>query len=436
MRGVSLATLVGLGVVGALRLRVETRILDDLPPGHPLLETRATAEKRFGGNLPMTLVVHPPSGGVGKAETKLLRAVLRFQDELAKTDDTGVLSSSLSAADFIGMAWRASGGEGSMPGRRADVERMQETVGEATLGRLFERGRPVATDRRARVRPRNGGDTSIPRARARLLPADRRGSGRGFEVQGFAYLAQRVHGSVAWNSMTSFLLDFAIVSVLVLVASRSWRLCRLAIAPNLAPLVVTVAFMGLAGIDLRISTSIVFAIVYGIAIDDTVHFLARFQEERRAGLTDREAAIQTMATTGRAMVFLGLVLAAGFSILTFSQFQPNRVLGLLMGVTVIAGLAGDLVLLPALLVPLPRRRPPWTFWRRRGALPVKARSGGTREAGRAGPRSRGTPGPGRRCRRLLSSAPAGRPAGAARPFSTTGATRTSGPRRNSSTTSS
>jgi predicted RND superfamily exporter protein len=130
--------------------------------------------------------------------------------------------------------------------------------------------------------------------------------------------------------------------------------------------------MGLAGIDLRISTSIVFAIVYGIAIDDTVHFLARFQEERRAGLTEREAAIRTMATTGRAMVFLGLVLAAGFSILTFSQVQPNRVLGLLMAVTVVAGLAGDLILLPALLVPAPRRGTPWTFPRKRGALPVKA----------------------------------------------------------------
>jgi predicted RND superfamily exporter protein len=66
------------------------------------------------------------------------------------------------------------------------------------------------------------------------------------------------------------------------------------------------------------------------------------------------------------------VLAAGFSILTLSEFQPNRVLGLLMVVTVTAGLAGDLVLLPALLVPLPRRRAPWTFRRKRGALPVKA----------------------------------------------------------------
>lgn len=177
------------------------------------------------------------------------------------------------------------------------------------------------------------------------------------EVQGFAYLAQRDHGNAVWNSMTRFLLDFAIVSVLVLVATRSWRLSLLASAPNLAPLVLTVAFMGLSGIDLRISTSIVFSIVYGIAIDDTVHFLARFQEERTAGLSERQAAIRAMATTGRAMVFLGLVLATGFSILTFSQFQPSRVLGMLMAVTVTSGLTGDLILLPALLVPTRAPKP-------------------------------------------------------------------------------
>ena len=354
---------------------------------------------------------------------------------MAKTDDTGVLSSSLSAADFIGMAWRASGGEGSMPGRRADVERMQETVGEATMGRLFERGRrSLLID--VRVYDRGTAATRRFLEHARACFQRTVGARARLEVQGFAYLAQRVHGSVVWNSMTSFLLDFAVVSVLVLVASRSWRLCRLAIAPNLAPLVVTVAFMGLAGIDLRISTSIVFAIVYGIAIDDTVHFLARFQEERRAGLTEREAAIRTMATTGRAMVFLGLVLAAGFSILTFSQFQPNRVLGLLMGVTVVTGLAGDLILLPALLVPAP------------GAA-LRGRSRGNAAPFRSGPDA-AVPGKPvdrrldlerRRAdhERAVVSFPApGRddhPA-RARPFSTTGATRMSGPSRNWSRTSS
>jgi len=349
-------SLVGLGAIGVPRLRVEARILDDLPPGHPLLATRAAVESRLGGNLPMTFVVHPrPSPASGPRDPELLRAVLRFQDELARTDPSGVLSTSLSAADFIGMAWRASGGTGALPERAADVTRMESTVGEANLRRLFDRGHEaLLLDVRVYDRGTAATRRFLDHARACF---ERTVGDRGrLEVQGFAYLAQRVNESVVWNSMTSFLLDFAIVSILVLLASGSWRLALLAIAPNLAPLVLTLAFMGVAGIDLRISSSIVFAIVYGIAIDDTVHFLARYGEERRAGLTEREATLRTMATTGRAMVFMALVLGVGFSILTFSQFQPNRVLGLLMAVTVVTGLAADLVLLPALLVPATVKR--------------------------------------------------------------------------------
>jgi hypothetical protein len=158
-------------------------------------------------------VVHPPGGGTGSAEDPdLLRAVLRFQDELANTDDTGVLSSSLSAADFIGMAWRASGGEGSMPERRADVKRMQETVGEATMGRLFERGRrSLLID--VRVYDRGTAATRLFLAHARACFQRTVGARARLEVQGFAYLAQRVHGSVVLNSMTSFAL--AVVSALV-----------------------------------------------------------------------------------------------------------------------------------------------------------------------------------------------------------------------------
>jgi hypothetical protein len=287
----------------------------------------------------------------------LLQAVLRFQDELARTDATGVFSSSLSAADFVGMAWRASGASGALPESTLDVKRMLQNLGEKPVRPFIDRkSQALLIDVRVFDRGTAATRRFLEHARASF---ERTVGTRGrLEVQGFAYLAQRVHESVVWNSMTSFLLDFAIVSVLVLLASGSWRLSLLAVLPNLAPLVLTVAFMGLAGIDLRISSSIVFAIVYGIAIDDTVHFLARYQEERAAGLSERAATLRTMATTGRAMVFMALVLAAGFSILTFSQFQPNRALGLLMAVTVTAGLASDLILLPALLVPASSGREP------------------------------------------------------------------------------
>ena len=316
-------------------------------------------EARLGGNFPMTFVVHPTATGADEATAivpDLLRAVLRFQDELARTDETTVYSSSLSAADFLGMAWRADGGEGDVPEQAADLARMRDAVGEHNLARLLERGgQTLLID--VRVYDRGTAATRLFLEHARRAFERTVGSRGRLEVQGFAYLAQRVQESVVWSSLTSFLLDFAIVTVLVLLASGSWRLSLLATVPNLVPLVLTLAFMGMAGIDLRISSSIVFSIVYGIAIDDTVHFLARFQEERNGGATEEAAAVRTLATAGRAMIFMAIVLTAGFFVLTFSQFQPNRVLGLLMSVTVATGIVADLVLLPALLVRSPRTRP-------------------------------------------------------------------------------
>jgi hydrophobe/amphiphile efflux-3 (HAE3) family protein len=350
--GVLVGTLLAVAALAALgipRVRVESRILDDLPPGHELLATRSAIEKRMGGNSPLTFVVHPAAATDGAAEDpELLRAVLRFQDELTAADPTGVFSSSVSAADFIGMAWRSSGSPGELPVARQDVQRMVRLVGEATMGRLLDsRRRSLVLDVRVYDRGTRATFDFLDHARRSFERTV--GSRARLEVQGFTYLAHRVHGRIVWTSITSFTLDFVIVSVLVLAAFRSLRLAVMAIVPNLVPLVVTLAFMGMAGIDLRISSSIVFSIVYGIAIDDTVHLLARYQEERGAGAPARLAMIRAVATTGRAMVLMAFVLAAGFSILTLSQFQPTRVLGLLMGVTVAAGLVADLLLLPALL---------------------------------------------------------------------------------------
>lgn len=347
-----------LGAVGAPRLRVESRILDDLPAGHPLLATRLAIEQRMGGTFPMTFVVHRngPSGTGALEDPAFLGALLRFQDDLARSDESGVLSSTLSVSDFVGMAWRASAGAGPLPDQATDVARMVQVVGSRNVERLVVLNRdPQALLVDVRVYDRGTAATRRFLEQAQRS-FDRTVGARGrLELQGFVYLAHRVHEAVVWSSLTSFTLDFAIVTLLVLLASRSWRLALLAIVPNVAPLVLTLAFMGLAGIDLRISSSIVFSIVYGIAIDDTVHFLARFREERARGSTEREATAKTMATTGRAMVLMAGVLVLGFSILTLSQFQANRVLGLLMAVTVVAGLLADLVLLPVFLA---RPEPP------------------------------------------------------------------------------
>lgn len=349
------ACLLGAGLllgVGLPRLRVESRVVDDLPEDHPLLVNRRAVEERFGGNFPVTLVVTPAQGPAD--DPALIAAVASFQRALA-TDAGDLLSRTLSPADLLASVWRELGGARSLPDTPEAVAQTALVIGDDAFRRLWD-GRRDLLLVEARVHDRGTAATLRFADQARAAFARTMGPRATLEVQGFTPLAHRVHRDVVDGTLTGFGLDFAIVAGLVWLLFRSGRLTLLAAAPNLLPLGVTLGVMGLLGIDLRISSSIVFCVVFGIAVDDTVHFLARYHEERARGLAPREAAARTIATTGRAMVAMAAVLAAGFGVLCFSEFTPNRVLGLLMAVTVGSGLVGDLVLLPALLV-LGDRRP-------------------------------------------------------------------------------
>lgn len=345
-----------LGALGAPRLRVESRVVDDLPVDHPLVRTRAEVEQRMGGNMPLSFLVRPRQAGPGAAEDPgLLAAVASFQAALGELGDPA-LGRTLSAADVLGSTWRALEGEGALPATREGVAQVLLLLGEDPLRGCWDEDH---TWLRVDARLTDVGTTAtfafLDRARAAF--AATLGERATLEVQGFTYLAQRVHRDVVQGCLTGFGLDFALVAALVGLLFRSLRLSLLALVPNLVPLVGALGFMGLAGIELRISSGLVFCIVFGIAVDDTVHFLARYHEERRAGLGPREAAARTIETAGRAMACMSAVLAAGFAVLLLSSFSPNRVLGLLLPVTVLLGLLGDLVLLPALLVLCDREGP-------------------------------------------------------------------------------
>ena len=126
--------------------------------------------------------------------------------------------------------------------------------------------------------------------------------------------------------------------------------------------------MGFAGIELRYTSALVLSVVFGIAVDDTIHFMAQFRrhqrladatsgsihgtaEQRREG--DSEAALNpisgAMRVAGPGIALTSLILAAGLAPLMLSQFIPNQVLGLLLGLTALFAVLADLVMLPALL---------------------------------------------------------------------------------------
>ncbi len=122
--------------------------------------------------------------------------------------------------------------------------------------------------------------------------------------------------------------------------------------PNLLPVIATLGAMGLWGIPLDVGTIMVGAIVLGIAVDDTIHFITHYRSERNAGAAPRDAIATTMRRAGRAIVTTSFALALGFFALTLSSWQSIASFGLLSGIAILAALAADLFVLPALILGL------------------------------------------------------------------------------------
>lgn len=129
----------------------------------------------------------------------------------------------------------------------------------------------------------------------------------------------------------------------------SLRLGLLSIPPNITPLVITGAWMSLNGVPLNAATVIIFSVSIGLAVDGTIHVLARFREEVH-GEDDVDAALVRSARgTGKAIVLTTVSLMLGFGVMLFSSFVPVRRFGTLIGVTVFGTLIATVVVLPAML---------------------------------------------------------------------------------------
>ena len=144
-------------------------------------------------------------------------------------------------------------------------------------------------------------------------------------------------------------LAIAIVSILMGLLFRNIKMVFISLLPNVIPLLFAAAVLGYLGIDLEAGISIVFAIVFGIAVDDTIHFLSKYKLARAAG-ADVESALQvTFKETGKAIVFTTIILFFGFLTMLFSSHPPSVTIGLLIAVTLISALVFDLTILPVLI---------------------------------------------------------------------------------------
>jgi predicted RND superfamily exporter protein len=144
-------------------------------------------------------------------------------------------------------------------------------------------------------------------------------------------------------------LALVIVSLLMGMLFRDFKVLFIALVPNVIPLLFAAALIGYLGIALEAGVSIVFAIIFGIAVDDTIHFMSKYKLAKDQ-YGDREKALQvTFQETGKAIIFTSIILFCGFMIMLFSANLPSVIIGLLISVTLLSALIADLFLLPVIL---------------------------------------------------------------------------------------
>ncbi len=168
-------------------------------------------------------------------------------------------------------------------------------------------------------------------------------------LTGAAHLIDRNNEYMVNNMTQGFLFSIIVIAILTYFLHRSWRMVLVFILPNVIPLIIIAGIMGLMGIELKAATSLVFSIAFGIATDDTIHFISRLKIELGYGKSLMYAFKRTYFETGKPILLTTFILMGGFISLMISDFQSTFYFGFLICITIIIAVIADIFLLPVLL---------------------------------------------------------------------------------------
>ncbi len=155
------------------------------------------------------------------------------------------------------------------------------------------------------------------------------------------------------NLFSSLTLAIFLISAFMAIMFYSWRMVVMSLIPNIVPLIFTAAIMGFIGIPIKASTILVFSIAFGISVDNTIHFLAKYRQELAVtGWNIRQSVKLALRETGVSMMYTFVVLFFGFGVYSVSNFGGTAALGILVSLTLLVAVSSNLILLPSLLIGL------------------------------------------------------------------------------------
>jgi hypothetical protein len=185
----------------------------------------------------------------------------------------------------------------------------------------------------------------------KVMPSER------FEVflTGKAYLFQKGTYFLVDNLVASLGLAILLISLFMAYLFRNFRMIIISLIPNLLPLLITAGLMGFIGVPIKPSTILIFSIAFGISVDDTIHFLAKYRQELQENKWQiKKSVYNSVRETGLSMFYTSIVLFFGFSVFIVSNFGGTVALGALVSGTLLLAMLSNLLLLPSLLLTLER----------------------------------------------------------------------------------
>lgn len=167
---------------------------------------------------------------------------------------------------------------------------------------------------------------------------------------------------LVFNLFTSLALAIVLIAIFMAWMFKSKRMVLVALIPNIIPQIITAAIMGYFGIPIKASTILVFSIAFGISVDGTIHYLAKYRQELQGtNWSIRSSAVLALQETGQSMIYNAIILFFGFGIFALSNYGGTVALGVLVSITLLAAMLSNLILLPSLLLTLDKHTTNKTF---------------------------------------------------------------------------
>ena len=354
-----------LALLGLPRIRVDSNFLAYFDPAAPVRRDNQIINDTIVGSNPFYLVID--SGKPGTLERwDVLRQIKDLQEFL---DAQPGVSGTVSLVDYLEImepGLNTGGGEdfvidaeGNLVPFEAAKPFWQDPTSLEPILKLVKKNAAtfasVVTPDFARanilVRSTLSGSTEIEAllAKVRGYIAEHLPASLHIEPTGTLVLMTGTSSEIVTGQIRSLSLALLIIFAVMALMFLSLRIGLLAILPNLLAIVFFFGLLGWLEIPLNLGTSLIATIALGIAVDNTVHFMARLSRERRGSGDQVEALRETLRGVGVPVVFTTVALFLGFLVFAGSSFVPIRSFGQLTAVTIVAALLANLIVLPALL---------------------------------------------------------------------------------------